>query len=198
MKEDVLEQIVEDWLQLQGYFTIHNVPFKPSKERPDYVSNQDSVASDIDVIGFNPLREGIDRVVAVSCKSWQSGFDATAKLAELRGDKKNPKRETWRHFREVWAPKWSEAFVEAIETRTGQREFTYRVAVTKLRGDRNAWGKDETITANLPGCDVGFVTFEEMWRAVNEPDETGSTKPAPSEIGRLAQLMRASGVLDSD
>jgi len=29
MKEDVLEQIVDDYLRLNGYFTTHNVPFKP-------------------------------------------------------------------------------------------------------------------------------------------------------------------------
>lgn len=193
MKEDVLEQVVEDWLHLDGWFTVHNVPFKPRKDRPDYVSQQDSVASDIDVLAIHPLRSGRERVIAVSCKSWQAGFDATAKLAELRGEKKNPKRETWRHFRELWVPKWSEGFCDAVEERTGQREFTYRVAVTKLKGDHNAWGSDPTITANLPGCDVGFVTFDEMWARVMEPDATGSTKPAPSEIGRLAQLLRAAG-----
>ena len=29
MKEDVLEQIVDDYLQMQGYFTTHNVRFNP-------------------------------------------------------------------------------------------------------------------------------------------------------------------------
>ncbi len=193
MKEDVLEQIVEDWLHLDGWFTVHNVPFKPRKDRPDYVSQQDSVASDIDVLAVHPWRKGRERVIAVSCKSWQTGFDATAKLAELRGEKKNPKRATWRHFRELWIPKWSEAFCDVVEERTGQREFTYRVAVTRLKGDDTAWRDDPTIAKNLPGGDIGFVTFDETWASVMEPDATGSTKPAPSEIGRLAQLLRAAG-----
>jgi hypothetical protein len=66
--------------------------------------------------------------------------------------------------------------------------------VTKLRGDRTAWQGDPTISANLPGCDIGFVTFEEMWTEVIKPDADGSTKPAPSEIGRLAQLLKAAGL----
>ena len=54
MKEDVLEQIVDDYLKLTGYFTIHNVKFKPSPEHGEFLGSQDSVASDIDVLGVNP------------------------------------------------------------------------------------------------------------------------------------------------
>jgi hypothetical protein len=35
MKEDVLEQIVDDYLQFKGYFTTHNVRFKPDPGRDD-------------------------------------------------------------------------------------------------------------------------------------------------------------------
>lgn len=80
-----------------------------------------------------------------------------------------------------------------VEERTGQRAFTYRIAVTKLKGDADAWSNVPTIAQNLPGCDIGFVTFDEMWASVTKPDATGSRKPAPSEIGRLAQLLRAAG-----
>ncbi len=38
MKEDVLEQIVDDYLQLNGYFTVHNVRFKPSSDCAIYGS----------------------------------------------------------------------------------------------------------------------------------------------------------------
>lgn len=37
MKEDVLEQIVDDYLQFNGYFTTHNVRFRPSSKHPEYV-----------------------------------------------------------------------------------------------------------------------------------------------------------------
>ena len=193
VKEDVLEQVVDDYLQLQGYFTMHNIRFRPSSSHPDFVSTSDSVYSDLDVLGVNPRLRGPSRVVAVSCKSWQSGFNPTSKLAELRGEKKGGKRQTWRMFRELWSPKWSLAFVDRIEELTGQREFEYRIAVTKLigSGTAEAWNHDATISSNLPKCPISLMTMEGMWREV--VDALGTT-PAASEIGRLAQLLKASGV----
>jgi hypothetical protein len=192
MKEDVLEQIVDDYLQFDGFFTIHNVRFRPRKGHPEYRAADDSVSSDVDVVGYNPRKRGRARVVVVSCKSWQSGFDATAHLAELREEKKAPaKKKPWRHFRELWIPKWSEAFRDAIFERTGQRDFTYRIAVTRLKGDIDAWGKDPTIAENLSGCSVGFLTLEQMWSSMLAEL---TTTPAPSDIGRLAQLLKAAGL----
>jgi len=92
MKEDVLEQIVEDYLQLNGYFTTHNVPFKPDKGHIDFVGLEDSVPSDIDVVGFRPLSTGVEKVMAVSCKSWQNGFNPQSKLKEMRENR--PKNNT--------------------------------------------------------------------------------------------------------
>jgi hypothetical protein len=112
-------------------------------------------------------------------------------LAELNGDKANPKRETWRHFREVWQPKWSEAFRAKIGELTGQSTFAYRIAVTHLRGDAGAWQTDPTRAANLPGCSIGFLTLEEMWAQMLTEL---TTTPAPSDIGRLAQLLKAAGL----
>jgi hypothetical protein len=57
----VLEQIVDDYLNFKGYFTIHNVPFHPDKRRRDYCSREDSVPSDIDVIGINPKKRRLPR-----------------------------------------------------------------------------------------------------------------------------------------
>ena len=64
MKEDVLEQIVDDYLQMEGYFTIHNMKFKPSPSHADFNGRLDSVASDVDVVGYHPRRRGHERVVA--------------------------------------------------------------------------------------------------------------------------------------
>lgn len=191
VKEDVLEQVVDDYLKFKGYFTVHNVPFRPRPSHPQYVVAEDSVPSDVDVVGYHPHKLGRERVVVVSCKSWQAGFDATAKLAELRGEKANPKRATWRHFRELWIPKWSEAFRDAIFERCGQRDFVYRIAVTRLRGDGDAWAQDPIISANLSGCVVNVLPLEEMWASML--DEL-TTTPAPSQIGRLAQLLKAAGL----
>jgi hypothetical protein len=195
VKEDVLEQVVDDYLKFEGYFTTHNVRFRPRPDHSEYRAAEDSVPSDVDVVGYHPNKSGIERVVVVSCKSWQGGFDATAKLAELRGEKKNPKRETWRHFRELWMPKWSEAFREAIFELSGQDCFAYRIAVTRLKGDADAWGADPKIAQNLKGCSVGFLPLEEMWSTMLAKL---TTTPAGSEIGRLAQLLKAAGLTASN
>ena len=70
MKEDILEQLVDDYLKFNGFFTIHNVKFKPAESDPDYSRQHDCVASDIDVMGFHPLRRGSESVWVVGCKSW--------------------------------------------------------------------------------------------------------------------------------
>jgi hypothetical protein len=160
VKEDILEQIVDDYLQFNGYFTTHNVRFRPRPDHPEFNSREDSVNSDVDVVGYHPTKTGVDRVIVVTCKAWQGGFGATAKLAELRGEKRNPKRATWHHFRELWVPKWSEAFRAKIEDLTGHSTFSYRIAVTHLKGDGDAWKSDPTITANLGGSTFGFLTLE--------------------------------------
>src|SRR5438309_993235 len=86
MKEDILEQLVDDYLQSQGYFTRHNLKFRPRNDHTDFVSNQDSNHSDIDVLGYHPLRSGPSRVMAVSCKSWQVGFNVQTRLTCLEGN----------------------------------------------------------------------------------------------------------------
>ena len=196
MKEDVLEQIVEDYLQFKDYFTRHNVRFKPFDTHNDYIADQDRVSSDVDVVGSRPTGPDNERVVVVSCKSWQVGFNPRKKLTELREEGGPRKRQTWRHFRELWIPKWSEALRAEVKRLTGQETFSYRIAVTRLQGDdtekwTQAWKEDVTIQKNLPGCDVGFLTLEQMWGTMlNELKRT----PASSEIGRLAQLLKAAGL----
>ena len=92
---------------------------------------------------------------------------------------------------ELWIPGWSEAFRQVILDLSGQRDFTYRIAVTRMKGDADAWGEDPTIATNLSGCSVGFLPLAEMWpRMLAELTKT----PAPSEIGRLAQLLKAAGL----
>jgi len=87
MKEDILEQLVDDYLQLRGYFTRHNVKFRPRNDHPQFVKEQDSNHSDIDVIGYHPQLAGAARVWVVSCKSWQAGFSVNSKILELESDK---------------------------------------------------------------------------------------------------------------
>jgi hypothetical protein len=191
MKEDVLEQIVDDYLQSRGYLTAHNVKFKPSPTRPDFKQSEDSVHSDIDVVGVNPRKRGTERVWVVSCKAWQGGFQADYKLKQLKGEVKQGKRPFWKYVRELWVPKWADAFREAVFELTGSHNFHYWIAVTKLTGSPEAWNQDKTIRENLGGNPIGFLTLEAMW---SEYIETVGTTVQPSEIGRLAQLLKAAGV----
>ena len=73
MKEDILEQIVDDWLiSKEGAFTKHNVKFRPDSGRDDYNSKDDSSYSDIDILAVHVLSEIPNQKVSiVSCKSWQ-------------------------------------------------------------------------------------------------------------------------------
>lgn len=189
MKEDVLEQIVDDYLQHLGYFTQHNIRFRPREDHPDYDSEQDSVRSDVDVVGIDPKLSGRNRVMVVTCKSWQAGFNADSQLTKLR----DPDSNAWKHFRELWVPKWSEAFRATIANCTGVESFDYRIAVTRLRGNEEAWERDPTIEANLSGCTVGFLTLEEMWKRLLVDLHT---TPAASQIGRLAQVLKAANLDD--
>jgi hypothetical protein len=194
VKEDVLEQIVDDYLQFRGYFTTHNVRFKPRRDHPEYESNQDSVASDVDVVGYHPMLPPPERVIVVSCKAWQGGFDGVGRLAQLRDERPNPRRPVWRAHRELWVPKWSESFRAAIHSLTGEHTFAYRLAVTRLRTPVDGWSVDPTIVANLAGSTFGVLTLEDMWSTVLEGV---TTTPAASEMGRLAQLLKAAGLTAS-
>jgi len=100
-KEDILEQLVEEFLIHRGYFVRHNVKFLPRKDHAEFSSRLDSNHSDIDVLGYNPLIDGPDRVWAVSCKSWQAGFDPVVKIAEIEKNKIVSGREAWKTFREL-------------------------------------------------------------------------------------------------
>ena len=75
MTEDVLEQVVDDWLRRQGYFTRTNVRFGPGKDDEGYDSTAHNQQTDLDVLAIKPAAPpGPERVLAISCKAMQSGF----------------------------------------------------------------------------------------------------------------------------
>jgi hypothetical protein len=190
MKEDVLEQLVDDYLMHRGYFTRHNIRFKPSPTHPGFEVKADSVPSDIDVIGVHPCPEGQARVVVVSCKSWQYGFDPAAKVTEITNGAIRSGRAAWKGFRELCEPKWSEAFLDAVEKATGTRKFEYLTVVTRLRNPntRGQWEENARFRAAIAGNAIRILTLKEMldflWGALEKT-------PAASEIGRSIQLMKA-------
>ncbi len=198
MKEDILEQLVDDYLQSQGYFTRHNIKFRPSSKHPDFERNKDSNHSDIDVIGYNPKKTEFERVMVVSCKSWQTGFRVNSKLAELAQNKIISGREAWQGFRELMRPKWSEAFIDAVEAATGTRRFTYVQAVTAVVGDRRLWETHPQFIKALNGNPIVMLDLSQMLHHI---ENLSTTTMASSDIGRVLQLMKAAkrgkkGVLD--
>ena len=192
MKEDILEQVVDDYLQSLGYFTRHNVKFKPRSGHPKFDQKADSVPSDIDVIGLNPRRRGHAKVLVVSCKSWQSGFNVQSRLAELKHNKKRSGRESWQFFRELMVPKWTQAFFDAVFRETGSRSFTYVTAVTKLSGDRLEWERHPRFTRALRGNPIKLLSLYEI---ATEMLPGITTTPASSETGRMLQLLKAAGLV---
>jgi len=190
-KEDILEQLVEEYLLHQGYFVRHNVKFLPRRDHPDFISNQDSNHSDIDVIGYHPLLTGVDRVKVVSCKSWQGGFDPAVELRYIEQKMVTRGREAWKSFRELVVPKWSEAFLSAVESATGQREFTYVLAVTKIVGSRAVWESNKSFSQALEGNPIRILDLREMLNAISP---VLSTTLAGTEVGRMLQLFKAAGI----
>ncbi len=191
MKEDVLEQLVDDYLQHRGYFTRHNIKFRPEPSHPDFEKRQDSNHSDIDVIGFTPSLSGYKRVMVVNCKSWQSGFSPSSILKAFKENKKAGGKEAWRGFRELVKPKWAEAFLKKIKEITGSTKFTYVMAVTHVKGDGHEnWEKHPDFKQALQGNPVNILTvstiLDELYLSL------GRTM-ASSEIGRTLQLIKASG-----
>lgn len=190
-KEDILEQLVEEFLIHRGYFARHNVKFLPRRDHPDFVSNQDSNHSDIDVLAYNPNLTGPERVWAVSCKSWQSGFDPAVKILEIERKKIVSGREAWKGFRELASPKWSDAFGTAVQKATGESSFTYVTAVTKLVGGPECWEKHPPFCEAMQNNPIRVVTLREM---LHEVFGTLNTTLAGTELGRTLQLFRAAGV----
>lgn len=190
-KEDILEQLVEEYLLHLGYFVRHNLKFLPERDHADFVSNQDSNHSDIDVIGYHPVLTGVDRVIVVSCKSWQSGFNPSVELANIEQNKIVRGRAAWKGFRELVAPKWSQAFLATIAKATGEAEFTYILAVTKVVGSRAPWESHPGFYQALNGNPVRILDLRDMLSVIGP--RLGTTL-AGTEVGRMLQLFKAAGV----
>jgi hypothetical protein len=190
MKEDILEQLVEDYLQHKGYFTRHNLKFKPRKDHPEFDSKQDSNASDIDVLGINPHENGCNRVWVVNCKSWQGGLNLAKIIQDLEKNRKLSGKAAWKTFRELTNLKWSEAFIAAVKEATGSDQFTYVTAVTKFKGKPPVWEKHQPFGVAMCGNPIRVLSLQEM---LIELTSKSSTTVANSDLGRMLQLLAASG-----
>jgi hypothetical protein len=194
-KEDILEQIVEDYLLHLGFFVRHNLKFRPEAKHPDFVSNQHSNHSDIDIIGMHPLRQGVDRVWVISCKSWQQGFNPQSQIEAVRNNTIRGGREAWKNARELWKPIWSDAFIREIKNATGQDNFTYITAVTRIIGQKELWENCEEFKKNLCGNPVKLIDLRQM---VEEICLNLNTTVAGTEVGRMLQLFKAAGIMNME
>ena len=191
-KEDILEQIVEEYCLHAGYFVRHNVKFRPRHDHVDAVLNQDSNHSDIDILAYHPRKTGAERVFAISCKSWQSGFSPGREIKYIEENKVIYGRERWKSFRELVVSKWSEAFVDKIFEETGQRDFVYITAVTKVNGDKSVWEHNPNFIRNIGNNEIRVLTLDQM---VSQILPKLSKTVAATQIGRLMQLLKAANIL---
>ena len=182
-KEDILEQIVEEYLTHEGYFVRHNIKYRPAdfKQTP----------SDMDVLAVHPLRNGPERVRVVNVKSWQVGFNFQYQRKLIDDDINGTNKLGKMRYRELMKPKWSEAFVARIAELTGTDKFTYVLAVTLAKGDRSIWEQSADFKKALRGNPIEVITLKEMVDRILP----GITKtPAGTDIGRTLQLLRAAGM----
>lgn len=188
MKEDILEQITADYLNLKGYFVLTNIKYRPSTNDPEWNGKQDGGYSDIDVIGFHPRKLPPHKVIAVSCKSWQEGFYAEVELNAIATGKIVSGRERWKTFRELTSPKWGRAFRNKIYELTRQTKFEHWIVCTKFgnpskEGDWiNNTAFHKNLTPHLRIISLKAI-FEETMKGT-------TTTPANSELGRLIQLLK--------
>lgn len=195
MTNDVLEQLVEDYLRSEGYFTQHNVKFRPNQDKIERNNrNQFSVHSDIDVVAIHPKKIGLDKVIVVSCKSWQGGLNLKSldKMNNLY-ERQDYKSREIKIFKDLFHPIWTEALIDKVFQLTGRRTFIFYLALTRYIGKKKdvvMWEDNYVFKKNLPGCMVKIIDFKHMLEGVN--DLIGLT-PEHGELGRTLQLIKASG-----
>lgn len=216
MKEDILEQLVEDWfISKSGRFIKHNVKYRPDQSKIIFNDkNKYSVHSDIDLIGIDLFAENdSDKAIVVNCKSWQAGADLKkwlkiikeGLLEKQKNEKYNIDVKYWKKFREFIDPIWTEAFVNKIFLETGEKSFTYIFAVTKIKKDIvQEFINNNLLTQNFKkfGFNVKIkvidirTIFNEVFLRMDEKEVL--VTPETTNLGRIIQLFRASGILSSN
>ena len=126
MTEDVLEQVVDDWLRRAGYFTRTNVRFGPVAGDEGYSSREHNQQSDLDVLAVKPTETGAARVLAVSCKAMQAGFSPNRWLTAAELGRIYNGKDSRKHLRELWDPVWAAALRRRVHELTNSDSFHIR------------------------------------------------------------------------
>lgn len=185
MKEDILEQIAEDWLlSSPGCFAKANVKYRPHGKGS--IKSKDSNHSDIDIIALFIDKTKRISVKIVSCKSWQGGFSRQVFIEASKNKakySKNQKMFREKRFRELFQPKWTKAFLDEIERQTFSKTFQYYIAVTRETSNTNA-----KINQDFAICCRRIKTFFKKQYGVNISIQTITVKVMLKEIRSRARL----------
>ncbi len=156
------------------------------------------------MLAYEVHAKDYERVSVVTCKSWQVGFNPERWVLNLtnKKDARMGSRDAWKFFRELVSQKWTNAFVREIEKETVQTTFTYYVVCTRLYGktDRTVFEQSTAFLKNFERAGADFrikiMTFEELFKEYFDRVQKNSrTTLEATQIGRLLQLIKASGVL---
>jgi hypothetical protein len=202
MTEDILEQLVDNYFKRrEGTFSKHNVKYRPNISRMNNTDKKKySVHSDIDVLCVDQIKK---EAFAISCKSWQSGFDCKYYLENLKDQKKmevvKHGRAIWKNLREITNPIWAEAFREKIKTECRTTKYTFIIAVTKLKNEEykeafeNCPEFIKVITnSGKFKIKIKFLTLKEIIETISAEEQ--NTAVESSEIARLIQLLKAANM----
>ena len=213
MKEDVLEQIAEDFYSKKvGYFTKHNIKFRPSEKESTYIAKYDSVHSDIDLIIIDTYKR--NKIITVSCKSWQGGFNIpkfknTLENALNEQPSKTPgKRDDWCAFRELCIHRWTNSFLKILRNElnvvdTQEIELEYVILCTKItRGSlkhksdfENSKAIKKYFKQRKVNLQLKVITIIEMIAEILKiMDEKDTPYVENTHLSRTLQLMIASGM----
>ena len=213
MKEDILEQIAEDFYSKKvGYFTKHNIKYRPSDKESDYIAKFDSVHSDIDLIIIDAHKR--NKIITVSCKSWQGGFDilkyknALEDALNKQPIKTTGKRDDWCVFRELCIYRWTNSFLEILRNElnvvaTQEIELEYVILCTKItKGSlkhKSDFQNSEAIKKYFKQKKVNLklkvITIDEMIAGILKiMNEKITPYVENTHLSRTLQLMVASGM----
>jgi len=213
MKEDILEQIAEDFYSKKvGCFTKHNIKFRPSEKESKYIAKYDSVHSDIDLIIIDTHER--NKIITVSCKSWQGGFNVL-KYKNMLEDALNKqpskttgKRDDWCAFRELCIYRWTNSFLKILRNElnvvdTQEIELEYVILCTKITKrslkDKSDFENSEAIKKYFKQKKVNLklkvIAIDEMiaeiLKIINEKD---TPYVENTHLSRTLQLIIASGM----
>ena len=213
MKEDILEQIAEDFYSKRvGYFTKHNIKYRPSKEEPTYIAKYNSVHSDIDLIIIDAHER--NKIITVSCKSWQGGFNISKFKKTLEDALNNQpikttgKKDDWCAFRELCIHNWTNSFLKILRNELNvddiqEIELEYVILCTKItKGslkDKSDFENSEAIKEYFKQKKVNLKlkvitideTIAEILKIMKEKD---TPYVENTHLSRTLQLMIASGM----